>query len=123
MTCDVGALVEDFHKAHQEIFAVSDPHSPIETVGWSATVRCRIGSSVLGRIQSALSEREFANRRVYFGATGWIDARVRRFETLSPGVVVEGPAIVESSFTSIVIDPGARAHRDASGALVITVSE
>ena len=31
----------DFHRTHQEVFAVSDPASPIETIGWNAEVRCR----------------------------------------------------------------------------------
>jgi N-methylhydantoinase A len=32
---------------------------------------------------------------------------------------IEGPAIVESSFTTIVLNPGASAVRAASGSLVI----
>ena len=123
VSTDIDDLLDDFHNSHQEIFAVSDPHSPIETVGWSATIRCRIGSPCAGRIRAAPTEGEFADRRVYFGATGWIDAKVQGFEKLSDGDVLEGPAIVESSFTSIVIDPGARARRDATGALIIDVGE
>ena len=123
VSTDIDDLLDDFHNSHQEIFAVSDPHSPIETVGWSATIRCRIGSPRAGRIRAAPTEGEFADRRVYFGATGWIDAKVQGFEKLSDGDVLEGPAIVESSFTSIVIDPGARARRDATGALIIDVGE
>ena len=42
VSTDIDDLLDDFHNSHQEIFAVSDPHSPIETVGWSATIRCRI---------------------------------------------------------------------------------
>jgi N-methylhydantoinase A len=61
------------------------------------------------------------SRRVYFEATGWVDAKVHRFETLPAGEDVVGPAIVESSFTSVVVDPGARARRDEGGTLVIAV--
>ena len=46
---------------------------------------------------------------------------VFRFEAIPEGVTIAGPAIVESSFTSIVIDPGASARRDALGTLVIDV--
>jgi hypothetical protein len=35
---------------------------------------------------------------------------------------VKGPAIVESGFTSVVIDPGASARKDPNGCLVIEVA-
>ena len=120
---DVDALIEDFHRTHQNIFAVSDPASPIETIGWSATVRCRIGSPAAGRIRAAKPSGELSDRRAYFARTGWTNAKVRGFETLPEGVAVEGPAIIESSFTSIVIDPAAKARRDGRGTLVIEFSD
>jgi N-methylhydantoinase A len=49
-------------------------------------------------------------------------ASVHRFETLKPDQAVTGPAVVESGFTSVVIDPGACARKDRTGCLVIEVS-
>ena len=118
---DIAALVADFHKTHQEIFAVADPNSAIETVGWNATVRCRIGASELGRVRVPADLGALARRQVYFSGIGFVDAAVHRFELLTEADVVAGPAIVESDFTSIVIDPGIRARRDALGTLVIDV--
>ena len=37
--------------------------------------------------------------------------------SLSPGAVIEGPAIVEESFTTIVVYPGWRARVDEAGDL------
>jgi N-methylhydantoinase A len=118
---DVAALVEDFHRTHKEIFAVADPSSGIEMIGWNATVRCRIGSPRPGRIAPPEDADALPPRRVYFVTSGWVDAEVLRFETLPAGVRVTGPAIIESSFTSVVIDPGAHAVRDGAGALIIAV--
>ncbi|HZZ60310.1 MAG TPA: hydantoinase/oxoprolinase family protein [Roseiarcus sp.] len=118
---DVRRLVADFHGVHKDIFAVSDPHSPIEMIGWSATVRCRIGSPRAGRIVSRAAPGVSANRRVYFRRAGWTDADVHDFQALAPESIVKGPAIVESGFTSVVIDPGAFARKDQSGCLVIEV--
>ncbi len=116
---DVAALVEDFHKTHQEIFAVSDPGSAIETVGWIATVRCKIGASKPGRIHADIPAAEaIAKRPVYFPGIGWTDAAIHRFEALAEADAITGPAIVESAFTSVVIDPGVTARRDAMGTLV-----
>ena len=119
---DVAGLVADFHRTHQEVFAVSDPGSPIETVGWNAEVRCRIGTAEPGRVRSAATAARLPSRRVRFlAARQSREVDVHRFEAIPVGAEIAGPAIVESSFTSIVIDPGASARRDALGTLVIDV--
>jgi N-methylhydantoinase A len=118
---DVARLVADFHDTHEEIFAVSDPGAEVETIGWNATIRCRIGSPVPGRLEAPASAAAMPARRVYFAATGWVEAKVHRFETLAEIEAVTGPAIVESSFTSVVVEPGAHARRDAGGTLIIAV--
>ena len=120
---DVAGLVADFHRTHQEVFAVSDPASPIETVGWNAEVRCRIGSAEPGRVR-ARGDADASCRRgaCAFSRRGWVArSTVHRFEAIPAGAEIVGPAIVESSFTSIVLDPGAVARRDDLGTLVIDV--
>jgi N-methylhydantoinase A len=116
---DLARLVGDFHAVHQEIFAVSDPNSAIEMVGWNAEVRCQIGSGQPGRLSAPAGKAKLPARRVRFQQEGWQEVAVHRFEMLAEGVLIDGPAIVESGFTSIVIDPDARAARDRSGTLVI----
>jgi N-methylhydantoinase A len=119
---DVAGLLADFHRTHAQVFAVSDPASPIETVGWNAEVRCRIGSGEPGRVKSAATAAKLPRRRVRFlQAKESREVEVYRFEAIPPDARIAGPAIVESSFTSIVIDPGATATRDALGTLVIDV--
>jgi N-methylhydantoinase A len=117
---DVAALAEAFHAVHQDVFAVSDPASPVEVVGWNATVSCRIrrqtGASLA---RSARRQNGPARRRVYFAPLGFVDAPVLRFESMMEGETVTGPALVESAFTTVVLDPGASAARRASGSLSI----
>jgi N-methylhydantoinase A len=60
-------------------------------------------------------------RTVYFSETGQVNADIWRLEALAPGVVIAGPAVIESSFTTIVVNPGASARRAGSGSLVITL--
>jgi N-methylhydantoinase A len=50
-----------------------------------------------------------------------VDAAIVRFEGMAAGDTVEGPAIVESATTTVVLDPGAAAERTASGSLSIRV--
>lgn len=119
---DLNAFVRDFHTTHQDIFAVSDPGAPVETVSWNAEIRCRIGSAEPGRLAPKSGSSLLASRRVRFMNAGWHEVEVHRFEALQEGVGITGPAIIESDFTSIVIDPGARAVRDRSGSLIIDVT-
>ena len=117
---DVGALVEAFHTAHQDLFAINDPDSGIEVVGWTAAVKCRLRESESGTLVAAdVSTVLGDTRKAYFVGAGFVDAVVRRFETMPVGEKLAGPAIVESPFTTVVIDPGATAERRASGSLSI----
>jgi N-methylhydantoinase A len=119
---DVEVLLKDFNKLHQEIFAVSDPGAVIETVSWNAEVRCRINSGAPGRLKADKRDARLQGRKVWFtGESAWIEAEVFRLEALKEGITISGPAIVESDFTSIVVDPRAKAWRDGSGNLVIDV--
>ena len=116
---DLRTLVADFHETHRQIFEISDPGSAIELVTWRARVRCRLREGGAGRLAAGAEARIESGRRVYFADAGWVEAKVRRFEAVEGEIV--GPAIIESSFTTVVVDPGAIARRTASGSLSITV--
>jgi N-methylhydantoinase A len=117
---DIAALVEAFHAAHQDIFAINDPGSGIEVVGWTAAVKCRLRESESGSLIAADAATVIdGSRQAYFSGTGFVDTTVRRFETMAVGEKLAGPAIVESAFTTVVVDPGATAERRASGSLSI----
>lgn len=118
---DVAALVLAFHQAHKDLFEISDPHSGIELVTWRAKVRCRLKDSGAGRLSGEAAGHVDGTRRVYFSGSGWVDAAVQGFEAMGLDSKVTGPAIIESSFTTVVIDPGAVARRTASGSLTVEV--
>jgi N-methylhydantoinase A len=116
---DVAALEEAFHLMHQDKFAVSDPGAPIETVTWNAEIRCRIASGPPGRLQPDARGLALPARKVRFLGSDFIETPVYRFEAIAEGARIQGPAMIESDFTSVVIDPGAEARRDGMGNLVI----
>lgn len=117
---DLQALVEAFHRTHEEIFAIQDAQSGIEIVGWSATISCRIRRREGGSLASRHDRVPAPGRRkVYFSGHGFVQAAVHRFEGIEPGQRIAGPAIIESSFTTVVLNPGALAQRRASGSLSI----
>jgi len=121
---EVNQLRDDFHKTHEEIFAIADKKSEVEIVGWRANVRCRLRDGVDWKVRKGGGHTvEQSSREVYFSETGMVNAKVLRFEDMNKDENVLGPAIIESSFTSVVIDPGASAQRRSSGSLVINPSD
>jgi len=118
---DIANLRDDFHSTHEEIFAIADSKSEVEVVGWRANVRCRLRDGVEWTVKEAEASNVEVpeHREAYFSDGGLTKARVLRFEDMSRGKEVPGPAIIESSFTTVVVDPGASAVRSASGSLVI----
>ncbi len=118
---DLAALKRTFHETHKMIFEISDPHSEVELVTWRAKVRCRLREGNSGRLASPDATKPITSRRkVYFVDTGWVEADVVRFETMEPDQPAAGPAIIESSFTTVVVDPGTSARRTAGGGLSVT---
>ena len=120
-TDEVMALEQAFHKAHEDIFAISDPASPVEIVSWMATAICRLQTKTTGTLaKPAVSSFAEGARRAYFPGHGHVKVRVCRFEGLETGQSVAGPAIIESSVTAVVLPPGSVAVRRQSGSLSIT---
>ena len=118
---DVDRLVEDFHATHREIFAIDDPESEIEMVTWRLRVRCRLRQGEIGAFANPTSRRSTpASRSAYFPRHGRIETRVVDLSGMAYGEDIAGPAIVESSYTTVVVDPGASARRAATGSLIVT---
>jgi N-methylhydantoinase A len=117
---DLAAFVESFHGTHEDVFAVRDPGSIIEVVGWTATVRCRLRDNDAAALAPHGGEAAPAGDRLaYFAGHGWLTTAVRSFEAIACGERLSGPAIIESPFTSVVVDPGAVGERRPSGSLSI----
>lgn len=105
-------LEEDFHRAHEQIFAFRDPDSPVEVIAWRASVRSKTGLDTnLTLSQSGTRSSNARSRRAYFASIGWAEAPRFEFRDLAIGKQLQGPAIVELPFTSVVIEPGATFSR------------
>ena len=109
-----------FDAMHEQIFAVRDEASDVEIIGLRATVRCDVRRPKEFRLAAPQAEEEgSATRSVYFHGSGRIDAPILRLETMKMDVEHSGPAIIESPFTTIVVDPAARFQRSVAGSIVI----
>jgi N-methylhydantoinase A len=115
----VEQLRQAFHRAHRQVFAIDDPESAVELVALVARVRCALRDSDLPRLGNAQGRAAAAKRRAWFAPRGWAETPVLRVEDLVPGQERAGPAIVETPFTTIVIDPGARFRATSDGGLAV----
>ena len=116
----VDLLTQNFHSAHEDVFAFSDPRSPIEVIAWRIAVHCKVAPHAdLKLARTAAPAKDPKWRRAFFPNSGWVDVPVLTFSEIEPDVRIEGPAIVESPFTSIVINADGTFSRSKSGNLVV----
>ncbi len=119
---DVNELRRAFHATHREVFGVDQPTAHVELLALRARVSCRLRSDAAPRLhREAALHDELPNRTMYFSALGRVDARVVHLDGMAPGRVVVGPAVIESPFATVVIDPGNCVERLASGSLVVRI--
>lgn len=108
-----------FDAQHKMLFTVEDPQSDVEIVALRASVRCSLTARSAFRLSDVTTDVDRGTRRVTFPGYGPAEAAVRRLDALPEGAVFQGPAILESPFTTVVVDPAARYVRQPSGSLVI----
>jgi N-methylhydantoinase A len=74
----------------------------------------------LRRLDGAADAPTSALRSAYFPETSWVQTRVLRPGDLEAELWGAGPAIIESPYTTIVINPGARFHVADNGSILVS---
>jgi N-methylhydantoinase A len=114
-------IVERFHRRHEELYTYSLPDQ--ETVLVNARV------AVSGLLSALPQEADLpegppaaprGERRTYLDE--WVTAPVYDFDALVPRQAITGPAIVESSMTTVLLHPGETATVTPLGWLDITLA-
>lgn len=114
------AFREAFDAMHEQIFAVRDEASDVEIIGLRATVRCKVREHKSFRLHCAdATEIKSGSRPIYYHGHGRVDTPILRLEAMPTDETRQGPAIIESPFTTIVVDPEARFRRSSAGSIVI----
>ncbi len=112
----------NFHTRYQELYSYSQSEQEIRLV----TLRV----SVVGRLPkldpppvdrvSRDTVKAKGRRKVYL--SGWTDAPVYEITELPPGSSVDGPAVLESDFTTVLVEAGDKATIDSYGGIELQVS-
>jgi N-methylhydantoinase A len=117
---DLDRLHADFDRLHNEVFAVQEPETPLEFVGWGARLACRVSDGAIGSVVNAPAARPPVSvRQIYLPGAGSVQADVWRLDNLPVGAVHVGPAIVESPVTTIVISTQDSFTLKPDGTLVV----
>ncbi len=120
---ELRATVEAFHDLHEEThtYAARDEEPilravRVQAVGRTPKPPLELADGASGSLEDALRAR----RPAWFDG-GYVDTPVYDGDRVSAGQRIEGPAIVEERFTTIVLYPGHRAQIDARGNYHVTV--
>ncbi len=117
---DVEALRRGFHEIHHEVFAVSDPLSSIEIVGWRVRAECRLRERDLSVPLEEGSGPGHGAREAWFPDVGTLSTPVVEFSSLTENEPRLGPLLVESPLTTVVVEPGTVAVRSGLGNLLLS---
>jgi len=115
---DVATLAADFHAEHRRLFTIEDPTSPVEIISWTARAATHVRSQALPRITFAADAKRHPARPVYFGGEGWVETPVLTLADLARVTGQPGPMIVETPFTTIVIDRASTVRLTPAGAVI-----
>lgn len=112
-------VVERFHRRHEDLYTYASPDQEV------VLVNARVAA--IGAVATGGDERPLpltsgpaishTYRRAHFG--GWQATPVYRLDDLSSGQDIDGPAIIESDTTTVVVGTGDRAGVNALGWLDI----
>ena len=117
----IAAIADAFHARHEALYTYSLRDQE------AVLVNARL--AVVGRLPAVPGEPVLAQgspaapggaRRVYLGP--WRELSVYRLDTLAPGQRIEGPAIVESAATTVLLRSGDVAHATPYGWLDIDIA-
>jgi N-methylhydantoinase A len=119
----IDRIKEAFHRRHEELYTYSERHGLVEVVNIEATVYGLIDKPEMPTLNQATPARDAVKgrRKAIFDAKGaGVLTPVYDGGALGAGAEVEGPAIIEETTTTIVIEPGWAAKLHESGSYVIT---
>ena len=114
---DVSVLVEAFHRMHERIYTIKNEADEVEFTTWTVrAVGLRDAVSVGDVRDRTLRPPPLPTRQVFIGAERAFQALpVHNAGALGEGESIDGPAILDSRTTTVLIHAGQRATIDGQG--------
>ena len=112
-------VVERFHRRHEELYTYSAPGQDVVLVNARVAVIGELPGLPPEHAGAAAGDVPPKSRRIYLGR--WVEAPVYDLERARAGLEVKGPALFESSTTTVVLRQDERALVTPLGWLDITL--
>jgi N-methylhydantoinase A len=115
---DLDGLYDDFDIAYEQSYGQGSGYREAgkEIITFRVTGTGKLAKWQIKRLPRGEKTKERAlkvSRDVYFEAAGgFVETAVYDFTKIGPGIEVEGPAVIESPVTTIVVNPNDRAVMD-----------
>ncbi len=117
-----------FHERYRVLYSYHQLDQEVRLVTLRATVTGKLPSVILPGKEQTGSTPDARNapdprkgtRRIFTGT--WTEAAVFAADDLEPGAVIDGPAVVESEFTTVLVEAGNRLEVDPYGGMILNVS-
>jgi N-methylhydantoinase A len=110
-------LVAGFHEMHRQRFSYANPGAPVEIVSLRVSAIGRLpmlrGAAALPGVQRKPARR----RKVWLGGR-WREVPAWSRSAIAPGAEIDGPALIEEDYTTVLIADGWRCRRHESGHLL-----
>ncbi|WP_137391163.1 hydantoinase/oxoprolinase family protein [Rhodoligotrophos defluvii] len=115
------AVIERFHKRHEELYTYSSPGQEVVLVNARVAAVGEVPASLgVQRAAPATGPAKPArSRQAFFGS--WREVPVYDLDTLAPGHTITGPAIIEAETTTVVLSTDDKADVNGFGWLDITL--
>jgi N-methylhydantoinase A len=94
-------VVDRFHRRHEELYTYSAPGQDVVLVNARVAVIGELPGLPAEQAEGAGGDAQPKSRRVYLGR--WVEVPVYDLERVRAGLEVKGPAIFESSTTTVVL--------------------
>ena len=115
-------IKEAFHNRHEELYTYSEKDSPVELVNIESTIYGRIDRPNYSELENKgqINDALKISRNLIFSEKGnSLKTLVYDGNKLSPGNLIDGPAVVEEDTTTLVIESGWFLELHKSGTYII----
>jgi len=115
-------IKEAFHSRHKELYTYYEKDSPVELVNIESTIYGRIDRPIYSELENKgqINDALKISRNIIFSEKGnALKTPVYDGNKLSPGNLIDGPAVVEEDTTTLVIESGWFLELHKSGTYII----
>jgi N-methylhydantoinase A len=116
-------LLQRFHDAYVKLYGRNVSGTDAEVITWRVRAsgpKDEVSAGSLRGAAKAVRNPRKGSRPVFFAEAGrFVDTPVYDHYALAPGIVVQGPAIVEQRESTVVVGPNASASLDAQFNLIM----